>query len=49
MASDGVVVALVGCREDRVRGSLDGVDFLDVGGEEVGEAELGLSSVRMRI
>lgn len=48
MASDGVVVALVGCREDRVRGVLDGVDFLDVFGEEVGEAELGPSSVRMR-
>jgi len=47
VASYGVVVALVGCREDRVCGSLDGVDFLDVVGEEVGEAELGPSRVRM--
>ncbi len=47
MAGYGVVVALVGCREDRIRGGLDGVDFLDVVGEVVGEAELGPSSVRM--
>lgn len=48
MAGHGVVVALVGGWEDGFRRGLEGVDVLDVRGEEVGEAELGPSSVRMR-
>ena len=40
MAGEGVVVSLVDRGKDRVVFILDVVNFLDVGGEEVGKAEL---------